>query len=275
MARVSKTEPPFDGGQEALRRMQAAIIARGRTIRDAVREARAATVAPTSNAAKAKGGAPVAATPIHGAPKVLDDPMFYPPHDERTETAAYQKVHADLTGAQDLPCMVCGVRNSMLKDPKKARDPAFNPYGASAMETHHHTIEWALANAIDPALFNRTLRPNLAAGHPTNATYARDMTPEEISAWVDHSPDNLWVLCDVHHRHRWVGIHEISYPLWVPQNLLRQDFIDQVTKSESGFDAGKGKATPPAPEPASAKAAGASKKAPLADGAGSAKKKAG
>ncbi len=237
----------FDGGQRALREMQATIIARGEEIRRAVLRHGAEAAAPHA----ARTGAPAAAppaTPIHGAPKLLQDPMFYPPHDERSETAAYQKVHADLTEKQDLPCMVCGVRNSILKDPAKAKDPASNPYGATAMETHHHTIEWALANAIDPARFNRTLRPNLAAGHPTNATYQRDMTAQEIHDWVDHSPDNLWVLCDVHHRHRWVGIHEISYPLWVPQNLLQQDFIDEVTKAEAGDDA-KGKGTTPAPKP--------------------------
>ncbi len=242
----------FDGGQLDLRKMQAAIIARGEQIRTAVAGARAAPASRTATRGRASSGAPA---PIHGGAKVLDDPMFYPAHDERTETAAYQKVHLDLTVAQDLPCMVCGVRNSMLKDAAKAKDPTLNPYGATQMETHHHTIEWALANAIDPARFNKTLRPNLASGHPTNAMYQRDMTGAEISAWVDHSPDNLWVLCDVHHRHRWVGIHEISYPLWVPQSLLTQDFIDQVTKAEAGIDAtGKGNPAPaPAPPPAAVK----------------------
>ena len=46
--------------------------------------------------------------------------------------------------------------------------------------------------------------------------------------WVDHSEDNLWVLCDVHHRAKFLGIHEVSYPIWAPMNLLRTDFEDYV-----------------------------------------------
>ncbi len=42
------------------------------------------------------------------------------------------------------------------------------------------------------------------------------------------------MLCDVHHRHKFVGIHAITYPIWGPQDVvdagLMQKQID-VAKS--------------------------------------------
>jgi hypothetical protein len=168
---------------------------------------------------------------VHGRPEVLLDPMFYPPHDQRTETSGYRAVHHELTVVKDLPCLVCGVRHSTLD--KKDQ----NPYGAVAMETHHHIVEWALANAIDPGLFNRALLPNLKEKHPGKSEYDKpEFTEQDVRDWVDHSPDNLWVLCDVHHRHKWVGIHQLSYPMWAPQDLLKQTFRDEVAAAVSEWE---------------------------------------
>lgn len=151
--------------------------------------------------------------------------QFYPEHDVRRETDEYKAVHRKLTVDLDLPCLVCGVRHSSLSV------AAENPYGAKQMETHHHIVEWALQNAIDVGKFNKILRPHLAARHPQRAEYRADMDETRIRAWVDHSEDNLWVLCDVHHRAMYLGIHELTYPIWSPMNLLRDDFEAWV-KSE-------------------------------------------
>ena len=32
------------------------------------------------------------------------------------------------------------------------------------------------------------------------------------------------MLCDVHHRAQYFGIHEITDPIWEPVDLLRDDF---------------------------------------------------
>ncbi|MBU6296747.1 MAG: hypothetical protein KGJ79_16340 [Alphaproteobacteria bacterium] len=150
----------------------------------------------------------------------IDELQFYPEHDQRTESPEYKRVHRRLTVELDLPCLVCGVRQSTLKT------PAENRYEAKAMETHHHMVEWALANAIDVGKFNKTLRPNLAHRHPNDPTwhYERPFDEAKIRAWVDHSEHNLWVLCDVHHRAKYLGIHEITYPIWAPMDLYRDDF---------------------------------------------------
>jgi hypothetical protein len=161
---------------------------------------------------------------IHDNHRELDEEAFYPPHDKRTESPEYAKVHKKLVEQLDLPCLICGVKNSTLSNRRH------NTFGSKQMETHHHVIEWALANAIDVKLFNKTLRPSLAHRHPDNAMYQRNMTKKEVLAWVDHSEDNLWVLCDVHHRHKFFGIHAITFPIWGPQNLLAKNFEDYVKK---------------------------------------------
>lgn len=159
---------------------------------------------------------------VHANRRLLDEIAFYPAHDKRVETAEYKQVHKHLTIELDLPCLVCGVKHSTLQD------KAQNRYGAKQMETHHHVIEWSLANAVDVDKFNATLLPHLKVRHPQNAAYSQPFTAQDVAAWVDHSADNLWVLCDVHHRAKYFGIHEISYPIWCPMDLLRADFDDYV-----------------------------------------------
>lgn len=155
---------------------------------------------------------------VHTNRRMLDEIAFYPAHDPRQETPEYKAVHKKLAIDQDLPCLICGVKNSTLKN------AAQNPYGAKQMETHHYVVEWALANAIDVNKFNNILLPHLRSKHSDKAQYKQDFTAAQVSAWVDHDEDNLWVLCDVHHRAKYFGIHEITYPIWGPVNMLRDDF---------------------------------------------------
>lgn len=166
---------------------------------------------------------------IHENRRQLDERAFYPPHDKRTETPEYKAVHKKMVVTLDLPCLICGVKNSTLKNPSK------NPYGAKQMETHHHVIEWALANAISTKKFNEVLLPHLKFRHPNRSQYKHDFTETDVRNWVDHSEDNLWVLCNVHHRAKFFGIHEITDPIWGPQDLLRDDFEyyvkEQIGKS--------------------------------------------
>ncbi|MBV8972829.1 MAG: hypothetical protein JO290_11110 [Sphingomonadaceae bacterium] len=174
----------------------------------------------------------------HVVERMLDERAFYPAHDKRTESPEYAKVHHQMTVVDDKHCLVCGVQHSTLGDPAK------NSFGAVQMETHHHTIEWALANAIDPAKFNQHIRPGLMhAAHARRSqpgyaatpaeyrafddTYDSDMSLDDIKAWIDHGADNLWVLCDIHHRHKFVGIHAISYPIWGPQDVVDAGLMQQ------------------------------------------------
>ena len=185
---------------------------------------------------------------FHVLERMLDEKAFYPAHDKRTESPEYAKVHHQMTAVDNLPCLVCGVTHDTLHDIAK------NPFGAIQLETHHHVIEWALANAICADKFNKNIRPGLArrakarAGANLNPIYTEfdkdygaEMTPERILQWVDHAADNLWVLCDVHHRHKYVGIHAITYPIWGPQDIVEDDLVAKQIEvaKEQGTRPGK------------------------------------
>jgi len=181
----------------------------------------------------------------HAVERMLHEVAFYPPHDQRKESPAYAKSHDDMVRKKDLPCLACGVRQSTLKDPKQ------NPFGAVQMETHHHVIEWALANAIDPDKFNTHVLPGLLRRNPDKyAPMKNGMTKQQILDWVDHDEDNLWVLCDVHHRHVFVGIHAITFPIWGPQDLLDAELLGEYIGQAASAKKAKTPAKTPATKPA-------------------------
>lgn len=162
---------------------------------------------------------------VHDVKRLLQEDVFYPPHSPRTESSAYAAIHKHLAHELDLPCITCGVRNSTLSDPK------LNWVGAKAIETHHHIIEWALQNAIDLEKFNTRIVAFHRAKDPSNPKYAQDFSEQQMLDWIDHDPDNLWVLCDAHHRHSMVGIHSVTYPVWGAQDMIKAGF--QYTPSET------------------------------------------
>jgi len=179
---------------------------------------------------------------FHEVRRLLDERAFYPAHDARKESAAYSKIHKKLV--KEYGCLICGVTQDILAKPATREDLNQNPYAAKQLETHHHVIEWALANAIDTDKFNKFVFPHLKARHPDR--YTNPLTDKEVRDWVDHSEDNLWVLCDVHHRAKYFGIHEITDPLWGPQDIFNDAFLKQVRdtiKAGDGKPSGKGKAT--------------------------------
>lgn len=170
--------------------------------------------------------APVASSisQIHLVARKLDEQVFVPPHAPRKETPGYRAAHKKLVYDQDRPCLVCGVRASILKDPAKAKDKKLNPATARGMETHHRIIEWSLINAIDVKKFNAHIIAGMRRHHPGVAAFAKDFTQKQMEDFIDHGDENLWVLCDVHHRSKFVGIHSISGPIWGPQDLLKPGY---------------------------------------------------
>lgn len=122
-----------------------------------------------------------------------------PPHPPREETPEYIRAHHRLTRELDSPCAMCGVRNSTLHDPKE------NPFGATAIETHHYPIERSLLDACDP--------------RKVGVVFPQVKDQATLEAFVD-SEHNLMVLCDIHHRHPLHGIHHLT-----PQDFFVQPFL--------------------------------------------------
>lgn len=144
----------------------------------------------------------------HLVRRALHEAVWYPAHAPRSESPEYAAKHHQLVVVEDQPCFICGVRNSTLTDPEQ------NPHGAKEMETHHRWVEWSLINATDPEKLAAQFGPQ-----------------EDWSSFLDHDEENLLVLCDVHHRHKEAGIHEMSYPIWVAQKFVKDDF--QLTQDSS------------------------------------------
>lgn len=136
---------------------------------------------------------------VHATGEGLATIEMTPPHPPREETPEYARAHHHLTKVLDEPCAMCGVRNSTLNDPKQ------NPFGATALETHHYPIERSLMDACDP----------LKVG----VVFPQVKDRASLEAFVD-SEHNLMVLCDVHHRHPLHGIHHLA-----PQDFFVQPFL--------------------------------------------------
>jgi hypothetical protein len=155
---------------------------------------------------------------IHEVRRTINEDVFVPGHDPRTASAGYRAMHDHLVKELDRPCIACGVRNSTLDDQDQ------NPFGATQMETHHKTVEWSLINAIDLDKFNQRIVLRFRHYSPHDPKYDQDFTQEQMEDWIDHDEDNIWVLCDVHHRHKWVGIHSVTGPIWGPQDLIKPGY---------------------------------------------------
>jgi hypothetical protein len=128
----------------------------------------------------------------------LDELVAYPKHEPRKASKIYTRTHHHLVYEMDAPCWVCGIRHST----------------GGAMETHHFRFEWASQFGLDLA--------KVEADFP-------DLTDrEKLAEWVD-SEGNMLVLCAAHHRGKYTGIHEITYPAWLLQRYEGDEFtfIDQ------------------------------------------------
>jgi len=156
--------------------------------------------------------------------RTLKEVALYPPHPPRTETAEFRHNHRQMIVVEDLPCASCGVRHSDLQDPKRRNDPNINPFGATQMELHHWIYEFALAKAVDLDYFNEHTRPGVAKNTGDTETYAQPFTQEQMEAWIAGHRHNLLPLDDFCHRHPYIGIHAVTYPLWRAIRAMKKGY---------------------------------------------------
>lgn len=129
---------------------------------------------------------------------------FTPPHLPRVDTPEYHKAHNFLIHQKKAPCQVCGVNIDTLTD------PVINLLGSKQMESHHYPIERSLMNACDPVKVH------------TDFPVVYDKATLEV--FID-SPQNLIILCDVHHRSPERGIHHLLTQDFVIQKYLYQGYM--------------------------------------------------
>ena len=156
-------------------------------------------------------------TKAHQQKRTITEYVNVPAHLARVETPEFARMRHQLVVVEDRGCLVCGVRQSTL------HDPAHNPCGAKYLEAHHRLVEWSLTECIDLAKFNaKIVAAFRREGKPG---YAEDFDQVAMEQWIDHSPDNIWILCDFHHVGVGTGIHDLTYPVWGVQDLLLPGYV--------------------------------------------------
>lgn len=146
--------------------------------------------------------------------RTLKEVALYPPHPPRKATPEFNRNHHQMIVVEDLPCASCGVCHSDLQDPTRRNDPKINPFGASQMELHHWIYEDAMCEGVDLDYFNEHTRTGVAKNTGDTETYTQPFTQEQMEMWIHGHRHNLLPLDDMCHRHPYVGIHAVTYPLW-------------------------------------------------------------
>lgn len=165
-------------------------------------------------------------TKPHSVQSTLHEIIDYPPHDLRTVDPIFDTIRHQRIVVNNEPCFICGITNSIIKSD---RNP--DPKRYQQMELHHCLVEWALANAIDSDKWKSKVLPLLQSKSgllltpSTTAPTQIDPTFEDIVDWVHHGDENLLVLCNVHHRSSLTGIHKVSYPAWISQLYLKDEYL--------------------------------------------------
>lgn len=112
---------------------------------------------------------------------------IYPEHEQRSTSAEFTKNRKLLV--KDHGCWICGSRDNL--------------------EVHHYLVEWSLWDAVKAE--------QLITMAQTFDVYGYG---KQLKDTVFKSPDdirNLMVLCKDHHRTPGLGVHTMTFPIWIVQ----------------------------------------------------------
>lgn len=144
-------------------------------------------------------------TDAHETEKTIIEIAEYPEHEARTESTEYRHNRHILLERLNLGCLQCGSHEDL--------------------ETHHW-VEWAAWEKVDPKKMLVLLRWMDPYGFGHHKGDQPIESPDDIR--------NLVVLCRKHHRLRYFGIHNTTFPFWLPQMVLKdgEEFlVDQKIPS--------------------------------------------
>jgi len=123
--------------------------------------------------------------------KTITEFIYYPEHDKRHETEEYRKNREILT--KQYGCYICGSKENL--------------------ETHHYGCEWAEWNSTNPEKLKEFLLEFDIYGYSKKYKDKPITSPDDIR--------NLMVLCQKHHRHKFYGIHNMTFPIWIMQRIKK------------------------------------------------------
>lgn len=143
----------------------------------------------------------------HALNRTLHEIAWYPEHDPRKASAEYHRTHEHLVVTLDTPCWICGITHSQ----------------GGKMETHHSELELAAENALaanDAALaklfadlIGKTPQEHLCSVVSDVQAIVHGEDAAALQRFID-SEGNMLVLCALHHRGAYAGIHSVTYPVW-------------------------------------------------------------
>lgn len=144
----------------------------------------------------------------HEVDTTLTQDVIYPAHEQRSVSSEFRRNRITLIRKLDVGCWICGS--------KEKREV-------------HHIHEWSLWNALDKDKVLTTLHCFDPYGYTSH-------NPEEP---ID-SPDdirNLLVLCGEHsnisgghHRGKEIGVHTITFPIWIALRSATTDITNTQIK---------------------------------------------
>jgi len=159
-------------------------------------------------------------------------PLFFPPHPPRVESPE--------TGASMIASSskrTARARSAASPTPRSRAGGA----GGRARRRSKRTTRSSSGRSWTRSICAASTPSSSARGAARRAR-THTTSRAQMRAWIDHSEDNLMVLCDVHHRRRGVGIHSLTAPLWSAQPLLEA----RPPKASLAFGRPTTKRSPPA-----------------------------
>lgn len=142
--------------------------------------------------------------------RTLHELAVYPPHGPRESDAHYAVFHAarkHLIDVLGVGCWIGGATKTQLG----SLAPEHLCAGAKQLEAHHHVAEFAALSEED--------WQKVGADFPQLGVHS-----DEDFLNAAESEGGLLILCDVHHRSPYHGIHAITEPVWKLDRYARPGY---------------------------------------------------
>lgn len=138
----------------------------------------------------------------------FEEQYWIPAHNDRRESSLFRKNKKFIRDECGAPCWVCNSTEDLEV---------------------HHVFEWAFWNALDPRKVTNILNAiefydddyvSKAPGSDKLRTYLDGLSRDKQVIDTPDDARNLVVLCRVHHRLKFTGIHTISFPIWLSMSAV-------------------------------------------------------
>lgn len=144
--------------------------------------------------------------------RTLHELAHYPQHEPDRAKDPYYRVfdrtRHHLIDVLAVPCWIGGASAAQIK---AGLPPEHLCHGCTGLELHHNPLEYAGLSEIDWRRF--------AAEFPTLGIHS----DADFLAAAE-GEGNATILCSLHHRAPYQGVHSITYPLWVLQRYARPEW---------------------------------------------------